>query len=79
MQKKLFDKHLLEQNKVIKQHEQALKEKDKELRMQGLKIKELMTAGTDVHRNKIIKKDYHLLQSLSQASSPNRHLDVSDP
>ena len=65
MQKKLFDKHLHAQNKVIKQHEQSLKEKVKELRMQGLKIKELMNAGTDFHRNKIIKKDYQLLQSLS--------------
>ena len=79
MQKKLFDKHVLAQNKVIKQHEQSIKEKDKELRMQALKIKELMTAGTDAQRNKIIRKDFQLLQSLAQASSPNRHQDVSDP
>ncbi len=40
---------------------QIIKEKDKELRMQAIKIKELVYAGTDTHREKIINKDYHLL------------------
>ena len=38
-----------------------LTEKDKELRMQAIKIKELIYAGTDTHREKIIKNDYKLL------------------
>ena len=42
--------------------------------MQAIKIKELIYAGTDVHREKIIKNDYKLLQSLASAASPNRHL-----
>ena len=33
-----------------------------------------MYAGTDVHRDRIIKNDYALLQSLASAASPNRHL-----
>jgi hypothetical protein len=53
---------------------QLIKEKDKELRMQAIKIKELIYAGTDTHREKIIKNDYKLLQSLASAASPNRHL-----
>ena len=48
--------------------------------MQAIKIKELIYAGTDTHREKIIKNDYKLLQSLASAAaaggaaSPNRHL-----
>ena len=35
-----------------------MKEKDKELRIQALKIKEIVYAGTDYQREKIIKRDY---------------------
>jgi hypothetical protein len=42
--------------------------------MQAIKIKELVYAGTETNREKIIKHDYHLLQSLASAASPNRHL-----
>jgi hypothetical protein len=45
----------------INQLTQLLKEKDKELRMQAIKIKELVYAGTETHREKIIKNDYKLL------------------
>jgi len=51
-----------------------MKEKDKELRMQAMKIKELVYAGTDQHRQQIVRKDFGLLQSLASAASPNRHL-----
>ena len=74
MQKKMFDKHTQKLNLQIQQQAGLIKEKDKELRMQAIKIKELVYAGTDVQREKIIKKDYQLLQSLASAASPNRHL-----
>ena len=54
--------------------EQIIKEKDKEIRMQAIKIKEFLYAGTDHNRDKIVKNDYLLLQSLASAASPNRHL-----
>jgi hypothetical protein len=47
MQKKMFDQHVHKQNVKIQQLQQHMKEKDKELRMQALKIKELVYAGTD--------------------------------
>ena len=62
MQKKMFDKHVQKLNLKIQQLQQVIKEKDKELRMQALKIKELVYAGTDTHREQIIKKDFQLLQ-----------------
>ena len=51
-----------------------LKEKDKELRMQAMKIKEIVYAGSDTSRQQIIKRDYGMLNSLAAAASPNRHL-----
>jgi len=51
-----------------------MKEKDKELKMEAVKIKELMNSGSDLNRKKIIKKDFGLLLSLASAGSPNRHL-----
>ena len=74
MQKKMFDKHVQKLNLEIQNQQQSLKEKDKELRMQALKIKELVYAGTDTHREQIIRRDYQLLQSLASAASPNRHI-----
>ena len=74
MQKKMFDKHVQKLNLKIKQLEQSLTEKDKEIRFQALKIKELVYAGTDTHREQIIRRDYQVLQSLSSAASPNRNL-----
>ena len=74
MQKTIFDKHVHKLNCRIKQLEDGQKDKDKEIRMQAHKIKELVYAGTDVHRERIIKNDYALLQSLASAASPNRHL-----
>jgi hypothetical protein len=61
MQKKMFDKNIQRLNLQINQLNQIVKEKDKELRMQAIKIKELIYAGTDTHREKIIKNDYKLL------------------
>ena len=58
MQKKMFDKHVQKLNLEIQNQQQALKEKDKELRMQALKIKELVYAGTDTRREQIIRRDY---------------------
>ena len=46
--------------------------------MQALKIKELLYAGTDQHREQIIKRDYNQLKDLSSAASPNRHLSGSN-
>ena len=46
MQKKMFDKSIQKFNLKIMEQEKLLKEKDKELRMQALKIKELVYAGT---------------------------------
>lgn len=46
MQKKMFDKSIQKYNMKIQEQEKLLKEKDKELRMQALKIKELVYAGT---------------------------------
>lgn len=74
MQKKMFDKSIQKFNLKIQEQEKLLKEKDKELRMQALKIKELVYAGTQVQRDQIIKRDLHQLQSLTSAASPNRHL-----
>ena len=71
----MFDKHVQKQNLKIQHFEKIMKEKDKELRMQALKIKELVYAGTDYNRQQIIKRDQVLLQGLSSATSPNRHLD----
>lgn len=45
MQKKMFDKHTQKLNLKIQQMEQTIKEKDTEIRMQALKIKELIYAG----------------------------------
>ena len=42
--------------------------------MQALKIKELINAPTDHHKQKIIRQDGALLKSLASAASPNRHL-----
>ena len=44
MQKKMFDKNTQELNLKITQQEQLLKDKDKELKLQALKIKELLNA-----------------------------------
>lgn len=33
-----------------------------------------MYAGTDAHRDQIIRRDFNVLQSLSQGVSPNRNL-----
>lgn len=74
MQKKMFEKHNQKQNLKIQNYELLLKEKDKELRMQAMKIKEIVYAGTDASRQKIIKRDFGLLTSLAAAASPNRHL-----
>jgi hypothetical protein len=49
--------------------ENTIKEKDKEIRLQAYKLKELVYAGTDTHREKLIKRDFQLLSSLA---SPNR-------
>ena len=74
----MFDKHTQKLNFKIQEQEQLIKEKDKELRMQALKIKELLYAGTDQHREQIIKRDYNQLKDLSSAASPNRHLSGSN-
>ena len=47
--------------------------------MQAIKLKELIYAGTDVHRAKIVKQDYVLLQGLASAASPNRHMVTDLP
>jgi hypothetical protein len=61
--------------------DKKLKERDKEIRLQALKIKEIVYAGSDAKRQSIIQKDYQLLQNLSSASNPNRHLgsNSTDP
>lgn len=68
----MFDKHTQKLNLKINQLEQELKDKVKELRMQALKIKELMNAD-DLQRKQIISKDFYLLQSLASATNPGRH------
>jgi len=50
-----------EQNLKIKEMEVMLKEKDKEIKIQALKIKELLNADRAT-RQKIIKRDYDMLQ-----------------
>ncbi len=53
--------------------EQLIKEKDSEIRMQALKIKELVYAGGPMQIQAIVKKDYMTLASLS---NPNKHQNV---
>lgn len=48
-------------NLKMQNYENMMKEKDKELRMQAMKIKELVYAGTDVQRQQIIRKDFSVL------------------
>lgn len=70
MQKKLFDKTLQEMNAKIKDMEVLLREREKEVKIQALKIKELMRLDNS-GRKKVIKRDHDLLQQLS---SPNINL-----
>jgi hypothetical protein len=60
MQKAMFDKHTQKQNLKIVNLEQQIKEKDKELRMMALKIKELVYAGGYDQIQKIVQKDFLL-------------------
>ena len=60
MQKKIFDKNLQEMNLKVAYLENLIKEKDKEVKMQALKIRELMNTDT-VSRKKLIKRDFTLL------------------
>lgn len=46
MQKKVFDKNMLEQQNKVKKLEESIKEKDKEIRLQAIKLKELMNADS---------------------------------
>lgn len=69
MQKKVFDKHMHEQQSKVKKLEDAAKEKDKEIRLQAIKLKELMTAD-QAGRKQIVMRDFTMLQQLSQ---PNMH------
>ena len=46
--------------------------------MQAIKLKELIYAGTDKNRERIVVKDYLMLQSLASAANPNRHLNNND-
>ena len=62
MQKKMFDNNLQKYNLKIQNMEQIIKEKDKELKMQANKIKELVYSGNvsqyDMKtREQIIRKD----------------------
>jgi hypothetical protein len=45
MQKKMFDNNIQKYNVKIQNMEQIIKEKDKELKMQANKIKELVYSG----------------------------------
>ena len=45
MQKKMFDNNIQKYNMKIQNMEQIIKEKDKELKMQANKIKELVYSG----------------------------------
>ena len=60
MQKQMFDKHTQKLNLKIANLEQLIKDKDKELRMQALKIKELMNADP-VQKKQIIQRDFSIL------------------
>lgn len=44
MQKKVFDKNMLEQQNKVKKLEESVRDKDKEIRLQAIKLKELMNA-----------------------------------
>lgn len=62
MQKKMFDNNIQKYNLKIQNMEQIIKEKDKELKMQATKIKELVYSGNvsqyDMKtREQIIRKD----------------------
>jgi hypothetical protein len=62
MQKKMFDNNIQKYNLKIQNMEQIIKEKDKELKMQANKIKELVYSGNvsqyDMKtREQIIRKD----------------------
>ena len=46
--------------------------------MQAVKLKELIYAGTDRNREKIVVKDYLMLQQLASAANPNRHLQNNE-
>lgn len=61
MQKKMFDKHTQKLNLKIQQLEQVIKEKDSEIRMQALKIKELIYAGGTEKTQAIVRRDFMLL------------------
>ena len=60
MQKKVFDKNMLEQVNKVKKLEDSIKEKDKEIRLQAIKLKELMSVDVS-GRKAIIKRDFNML------------------
>lgn len=61
MQKKIFDKNQREQNLKVKKLEEMVKEKDKEIKLQAIKLKELMNSDRN-GRQQIIKRDFTMLQ-----------------
>lgn len=61
MQKKIFDKNQREQNLKVKKMEEMVKEKDKEIKLQAIKLKELMNSDRN-GRQQIIKRDFTMLQ-----------------
>ena len=61
LQKKMFDNHNQKQNMKIINMEKSLKEKDKELRLQAVKLKQLVYAESESKRESIIRNDYMLL------------------
>lgn len=61
LQKKLFDKTLVSYKKKINHLEEMVAAKDKEIKIQALKLKELITADK-IKRNSIVIRDFELLQ-----------------
>lgn len=75
MQKRIFDKEQNELNDKILQLENVIREKDKELRLQALKIKELVRLDQD-QRKQAVGLDFNAYQQLV---SPNRsHLELQE-
>ena len=73
MQKKSFEKTMSELRSKIAELESLMKDKDKEIKIQAIKIKEIMSLDK-TKRSQVIKRDYQLLQELA---SPNIHHNPS--
>lgn len=69
LQKRLFDKTVVQFKKRILDLEQIVAQQSREIKIQALKLKELITADM-IKRNSIVNRDFQLLQQLSNPRSP---------